>query len=115
MKTFTISLVAAALVTGFATQAVAGPSQDETTVSKKVSFPELDLSKPQGAKTLLLRIHNAAAYVCASGREVGPVQSISPSYRRCVRDASTRAVAQVNNPMVTALYGGAVGTEIAAK
>lgn len=115
MNTTMISLLAAAaLVTGFATEATASPSNEGTTVSRKVAFPDLDISQPQGAKALLHRIRNAASYVCAGGA-TEPLQYTSRSYRKCVRDAQDRAVADVHNPMVTALHTGVTGTEVASK
>lgn len=115
MKTTIISLLAtAALVTGFATEATASPSNDGATVSRKVAYPDLDLTQPQGARALLHRIRNAAAYVCANGA-TRPLEYSSRSYRKCVRDASDRAVADVHSSMVTALYTGASGTEVASK
>ena len=115
MKTSMISLLAAAaLVSGFTvTEAVASPSNDEGVVSRKVAYPDLDISRPQGAKALLHRIRNAASIVCAGGLSQ-PLQNTSRSYRKCVADAANRAVADVNSPMVTALHSGSVGTEIAS-
>ena len=115
MKTSMISLLAAAaLVSGFTvTEAVAGPSNDEGIYSRKVAYPDLDISRPQGAKALLYRIRSAASIVCSSGLSQ-PLRNTSRAYRECVRDASNRAVADVNSPMVTALHNGVVGTEVAS-
>ena len=114
MKTMISLLAAAALVTGFATPATASPSDDGATVSRKVSYPDLNISQPQDARVLLQRIRNAAKYVCAGGMSE-PLQYTSRSYRKCVRDAHDRAVADVHSPMVTALHSGVSGTEVASK
>ena len=70
--------------------------------SKTVKFSDLDLSKPEGQKALLTRIHGAAGEVCAPKPETKDVNG-SAGYKKCVGDAVSGAVAKVGNPGLTAL------------
>jgi UrcA family protein len=107
------SLVAATvLAAGFAGQALAG-SSDET-VSKTVKVSDLNLAHAKDARTMILRIQNAASDLCSGGTS-DTLFRLSRSYRSCVRDSTSRAVAQLNSPVVTALYGGGSQVEVATK
>jgi UrcA family protein len=64
-----------------------------------VRFPDLDLSKIDGAATLYSRLSSAATIVCNSlrSRDLG----IAAQYRACVAQAITNAVASVDRPLVS--------------
>jgi len=85
---------------------------DRTSESVKaavaVSFAELDLSKPAGASALYDRLQRAAAEVCGLNvRTVGLTGGASTaSKKQCYRDALTRAVAQVDAPLLEAQHPG---------
>ncbi len=83
-------------------QAQAAPPDEE--VSAHVSYRGLDLSAPDDARTLLSRIRAAARTVCQSDN--GFTEQIDRSYRRapCAEATIAEAVADLNNPMVTAAY-----------
>jgi UrcA family protein len=69
--------------------------------SKKVSYADLDISKPAGAKVLYGRIEAAAHQVCAlSGyKDLGVMQRVNG----CVDRAINNAVKQVDSPALSAL------------
>lgn len=77
-------------------------SAGAVTHSKTVKFGDLDLSKSEGLKTLLSRIHSAAGEVCAPKPEAKDANG-STGYKKCVGDAVNGAVAKVGNPGLTAL------------
>jgi len=66
-----------------------------------VSFRDLDLSNPDGAKTLYYRIQTAAKTVCGPEETTMIGKTI---WRGCVKGAVDDAVAKVNNPLLTALH-----------
>jgi UrcA family protein len=67
-----------------------------------VHFADLDLNNPAGVRALFGRLRGAAEQVCAplQGRDL----SSTWAYHRCVRDALARAVAQVDQPDLSAYY-----------
>jgi UrcA family protein len=68
-----------------------------------VSFADLDVTRSSGAAVLYSRIHSAARTVCEPGIVSFP-QMWMVSTRRCVDEAITRAVADVNAPALTSYY-----------
>src|SRR5215472_15971201 len=72
------------------------------THSQTVKFADLDLSKSEGLKTLLSRIHGAAGKVCAPRPETNDTKG-NTAYKKCFGDAVNGAVAKVGNPGLTAL------------
>jgi UrcA family protein len=92
---------------GFSQSASAGIGQPDEVYSSKVGYSDLDLSTDKGDQELLARIHHAAREVCNRSYSAWtPGLSADAGYMHCVKDASNRAVAQLNNPMVTAAYTG---------
>ena len=73
------------------------------TISVKVKYADLDLSKPAGAETLLLRIKRAAHSVCGGASDPWDGQAFKHE-RECFNDAVANAVRQVNNSNLTAMY-----------
>lgn len=73
---------------------------------KVVSFRDLNLDTPDGAAALYQRIRSAAHEVCAS-----PDRYDLSLFKLegCIRDAVSRAVTQVNRPMLTSLYEAKTG------
>jgi UrcA family protein len=69
-----------------------------------ISYSDLDLSTRSGAQVLIDRIREAASSVCRkSGVDVSKPIWIS-FYRSCVKKTADRAVANINRPIVNALY-----------
>ena len=68
--------------------------------SERVSFSDLNLDHPSGARALLLRIRGAAQRVC------GPDEGIHADggFKACVRGAVDRAVTELDNPLVSSLH-----------
>ena len=67
----------------------------------EVAYGDLDLLNATGAKKMLHRIMTASKRACGpSGKELEVVRS----WKTCVATAAGTAVAQLNAPMVTALY-----------
>jgi UrcA family protein len=74
---------------------------DEGLPSKRVSYADLDISKPAGAKVLYGRIVRAAKQVC----EVTGYDSLGAAQlmNRCVDLAIDKAVKDVGSPALSAL------------
>jgi UrcA family protein len=82
--------------------AFAGLSDDPPSI--KVSYNELDLSKQAGAQKLYQRIKRAANTVCEeSFSSMGPLRSVRHQ-RECEQKAIDNAVADVNRPLLSALW-----------
>ena len=65
-------------------------------VTYRVGYGDLDVSKLKGAKTLYLRIRNAAETLCASARTWGKQEG-----EACVQKSVNDAVARVDAPLLT--------------
>ena len=68
--------------------------------AERVSFSDLNVDHPSGARALLLRIRGAAKRVC------GPEDGLHAdgSFKECVRGAVNRAVTELDNPLVSSLH-----------
>ena len=82
-------------------------------VQAEVGYSDLDTTHTQGATILLARIKSAAHRVCSPEPVSGDLARLM-DFRRCVRDAVGRAVAELDNPFVSALYGKRNNNELAA-
>ena len=78
----------------------------DTTPHKVVSFKDLNLNSPEGVAVLYKRIKSAAYDVCESPDRYDLSQFKT---QICVRDAMSRAIVQVNNPMLTSLHESKTG------
>src|SRR5882757_5647456 len=67
-----------------------------------VHFADLDLAKPAGIAAVYGRLRGAAKRVCAplEGKDLRSVAA----FQQCVTDAVTQAVAEVNQPNLSAYY-----------
>lgn len=76
-------------------------ASDDALPSKKVSYADLDISKPAGAKVLYKRIAAAANQVCQSAgyKDLGAMQRVNG----CVDRAINNAVNDVGSPALSAL------------
>jgi UrcA family protein len=79
---------------------VHAPAPGVETRSERVSYTDLNLDRPAGARTLLMRINGAAERVC--GPDDG--SHSQGAYQTCVRDAVDHAVTDLDNPLVTSLH-----------
>ena len=80
---------------------VTAQAADDGLPSRRVSYADLDISKPAGAKVLYRRIVRAAKEVCQSNGmdPFGASQLIN----RCVDQAIDKAVKDVDSTALTAL------------
>lgn len=77
-------------------------------LSLRVSYGDLDLSRPAGAKVMLRRIKNAADQVCGGKPNLRNLAQ-ARSYRQCIRESTENAVFALNEPLVTAIHADRVG------
>jgi UrcA family protein len=85
---------------------VTARAADEGLPSRRVSYADLDISKPAGAKVLYRRIVKAANEVCDSPglKTLGTAQVINS----CVNHAIDKAVKDVGSPALSALRPNSV-------
>ena len=76
-----------------------------TVRQKTVSFRDLNVSNPEGAAVLYKRIKSAASEVCGTWDSL----TQRPAVMTCIDEAVSRAVAQVNRPMLTSLHQAKTG------
>jgi UrcA family protein len=74
---------------------------------KVVSFKDLNLSTEEGAAVLCKRIKSAAIEVCGHSDSFDLARAYYPQI--CINEAVSRAVAEVNRPMLTSLYQAKTG------
>lgn len=109
-----VAIVTASGALSFAQPAAANTRTSGDVAARTVRFGDLDLTQERGAKELLSRVHIAARQVCMGSYEVwANYISIDPAYRNCVKTASARAVAALNNPNVTAMFSGEPAVQMA--
>jgi UrcA family protein len=99
---FRILTTAALLALGVS---AAGPvgAQPVTVVSTKVAYGDLDISRPEGARTLLSRIEHAGRKVCGPSPAIYDLHGAS-DYRRCRTEAVDKAVTDMRSPILTAMH-----------
>jgi UrcA family protein len=80
---------------------VTAQAANDALPSKRVSYADLDISKPAGAKVLYGRIAAAAKQVCAQSgyKDLGAMQRVNG----CVDRAINNAVMEVGSPALSAL------------
>jgi UrcA family protein len=78
---------------------------DDRSTSVVVRFADLDINHPAGAERLLDRIEQAADTACG-GEPSSGLDGERRVYRQCRTDAITRAVDQLNAPLLTAVAAG---------
>jgi UrcA family protein len=110
MKTATFFAAAMIVCPGLA---AAAPAPAPAVV---VHYADLDLARPAGARTMLIRIRKAAADACRdspgmAGHDSHTLQRLDDCYRQSVR----RAVEGLNAPLVTAAYQPAAGARQVAR
>ena len=80
---------------------------DQAVPHKVVHFKGLNLSSSEGAALLYGRIKDAAREVC--GERDRFILSQSHAIKICMNDAVSRAVAEINSPVLTSLYQAKTG------
>jgi UrcA family protein len=99
-------VVASAAIAWAGGNAALAGEPDNSVPHKVVSFRDLNLNSPEGAAVLYRRINSAANEVCGDPDRWDLSQL---KLQICVKDAVSRAIAQVNNPMLTSLYQAKTG------
>jgi len=101
-STFSIIAATMAVLAYAASTGRALANQPEEILTKKVTYGDLNLESPQGAKVLYARLRFAARQVCI------PLEGIElarqKAWQNCVDNALSGAVGQVNKASVTALH-----------
>jgi len=101
IKLLAAALLAASFGVAATVPAVAAPPVAAETTS--VRYGDLDLDSAAGIAQLYARLQVAAEKVCDSRFHPGTLV-VSASWRTCVADALTQAVAAVDRPAVTAYH-----------
>ncbi len=102
----TWGLVAAAAIAWLGGTVAQAGEPDNSVPHKVVSFHDLNVNSPEGAAVLYQRIKMAAYEVCGNPDRFDLSEL---KLQICVKDAVSRAIAQVNNPVLTNLYEGKTG------
>jgi UrcA family protein len=102
MKKSAIVLAAVLVALSLSASQFAAAS-DTVTQSVTVSYADLNLSNPSGARTLYQRIRGAARKVCTVAGE-SPYEVQDLDKRKCILDAIDQAVMKVNSPVLVAMY-----------
>jgi UrcA family protein len=76
----------------------------EAVPQKAVRYGDLNLTQEDGAKTLLVRLDQAASHVCGGRPQIADFR-IWSAYQACRKAAMDRAVASIHAPLVARLYG----------
>jgi UrcA family protein len=80
-----------------------------TADSQRVAYSDLDLTSQAGARTLLQRIHVAAATACTTELANSPLTPRAQAqFQQCTSNAETAAVARVGAPLVASLYNTSI-------
>jgi UrcA family protein len=106
-RTNAIGIAWVILASGPMTWVATAAQADESLPHKVVSFKDLNLSSTEGAGVAYRRIKSAANEVCGERDRFNLSQS--HVIQTCIDQAVSRAVAQVNSPMLTSLYNAKSG------
>ncbi len=111
MKTFSLSRIAALSLVAVG----AAHAGDVPTVT--VKYGDLDLSRTEAAATLYHRIRQAARSVCQplDFEHDSTPSGMAESYPHCLREAVSRAVIKINNPVLSAYLANKTGTPVTLK
>ncbi len=91
------------IIATFALAAASAAQAQSTQVpTVKISVAGIDAQSSSGARIVLHRIQAAAGKVC--GGEPGRDLDRRASYDPCVQEVTTRTVAGMNNPRLSALF-----------
>jgi UrcA family protein len=95
--------VSALVLMSAASAAAASPASAEPKIAVRVAYGDLDLQAAPGARVMLGRIMSAADRACGGAPDIRELARKAP-YDRCVHDAATAAVRQLDAPFVTAVF-----------
>ena len=106
-RTKAIAIAWVMLASGPITCVADAAHADEAVPHKVVRFKDLNLSSTEGAAVLYGRITSAANEVCGTWDRFNLSQS--HAIKICVNEAVSRAVTQINSPMLTSLHEAKTG------
>ena len=95
----TVPVVFAAIVGCVLATAAHATSPEVEIRHKEIYFADLNLNHSAGAKSLYQRIRVAARQMCGEPNPL--VTTRLDNARRCAEEATARAVAKVNSPLLT--------------
>lgn len=100
-------LLASAVAMGLiaTSSAQAGQSTGKRSEERTVEYGDLDLGSVPGARAALRRIERAAVSICGSYRHIRE-PGVRAKFKKCVDETTSRAVKNLNAPMVSALHNG---------
>ena len=101
-KSIFITAIAAAIIAA-AAPAFAAPISETNSIT--VSAAGLDLNSSTGARTMLVMLHSASMRLCGAAPAIVDLNGTA-NWNACVSETLTRAVAQVNAPLVTVAFKG---------
>lgn len=93
----------AAIAIAAATIPSAAAETDRNTISVKVSYADLDLSRVEGVKTLSFRLRKAIDVACGKPYDSASM-TIARKIKTCRADALEAAVAAIDSPLLSALH-----------
>jgi UrcA family protein len=92
----------ATIAAGLAVNQASAASSDDAPRSVVVRYSDLDLAKPQDARTLYARIQTAARMACGDV-DTGDLARFA-QFHNCIGAAVTKAVSAVNMRQVTEIH-----------
>jgi UrcA family protein len=100
-RSMTAQALAALILAGSAIAIPAAAQPGDQPISITVSYADLEIGHPAGANVLLQRLQAAAVEACGGLPDVRLLAQVA-AFERCRREALSRAVAQINSPMLNA-------------
>ena len=97
----TIALALATMMIGGAAMTAHTTAPVRIMVQEPVSYHDLNLETELGAEMLLTRIQSAARKVCIQANPDLMRPNIRDQRQSCTEDATARAVASINAPLLT--------------
>lgn len=98
--------IAAIGIIGLVTPALATPmtelEKDQTKLKETVSYRDLNIANPEGAKLLYARIEHAADYVCGYDLQSYGT-GMDTNFQNCKIRAIAQAVGRIDKPELTAV------------
>ena len=110
-KSIFITAIAAAAMIAGAAPAFAASSDDAASV--RISAAGLDLQSTAGAKSMVVMLRAASMRLCGAAPVIVDLSGTA-DWKACVSETLTRAVAQVNSPLVTVAFKSADPQVLAA-
>jgi UrcA family protein len=81
--------------------ALAKPVERSETV--RISYADLDLSKPAGVEVLMRRVSQAVDKICGSRPRLSQIAA-NVRFEVCRDDTTKRAITSIDNPMLTVMF-----------